>query len=334
LGRRVLSGPHTGSSPDFGLFSALNMDESNSANAALYGKGATGVWGDSVSIGSSSGFGGYFHNDGGGTGWQYGAYASTTTGVDVYGVSSNYNSVQASVGVVGVSDGVGGAGGVFTATYDVGSAGLAANGWTGAVVRAQNASVVSAGDGLEVGGVGNVGTLTSYAVFAPQPVGDTNYSFMGYAHIHGSNITGADYESDVVYDGAAPLALGSVVALDPANVMGGPLGVVPAGADNADAAIGVISYRLTTVQVNMVTKTMIDAQATAVQPGDRAYVTILGRVAMLLPVGVKVGARRGGGCRGERGELWSRGQQAGREGAGLRAGQLQVAGGAGPRAPK
>jgi hypothetical protein len=46
-----------------------------------------------------------------------------------------------------------------------------------------------------------------------------------------------------------------------------------------------------TVPVNGVDKTTIDAQAKELQPGDRAYITILGRVAMLLPVGAEVGTR-------------------------------------------
>src|SRR5437867_4236043 len=80
--------------------------------------------------------------------------------------------------------------------------------------------------------------------------------------------------------------------------MGGPLGVVPADATNADAAIGVISYRLTTVPVNGVAKTVMDATGTGVQPGDRASITILGRVAMALPPGAKVGARLAVGADG------------------------------------
>jgi hypothetical protein len=43
---------------------------------------------------------------------------------------------------------------------------------------------------------------------------------------------------------------------------------------------------------------MIDAKARAVQLGDRAYITILGRVAMALPPEVKVGTRLAVGANG------------------------------------
>jgi hypothetical protein len=287
-GRRVLTGPHTGGSgPDYGLFSALNTDESSTANAGLYGSGATGVWGDSHTTGTANGYGGLFFNFGGSSGFQYGAAGLAISGWGLQGVSFGPTSRQGSAGVIGQSTVNGGAGGVFTATNGFNSAGLVAVGHAGAVLAGDGAVLSASTDGLEVGGVGG----TSYGILVEQPIGDSNYSLYGNAHIHGSNITSDDYESEVVYDGAAPLALGSVVALDPANSMGGPLGVLPAGVDNADAAIGVISYRLSTVQVNTVAKTVIDANATTVQPGDRAYITILGRVAMPLPAGVKVGAR-------------------------------------------
>ncbi|HMA38412.1 MAG TPA: S-layer homology domain-containing protein [Chloroflexia bacterium] len=294
-GRRVLTGAYAGSSPDNGLFSAINTDFSTTSNTGLYGQGATGVWGDSHTTGTTDGFGGYFinFNTGGSTGRQIGAYAEAY-GWGLMGVSVGSTSGQTSAGVVGQSVGAGGAGGVFTATQGANSVGLVAAGRAGAALAGDGAAVFASNDGLDVGGMGG----PSYGIFVQQPTGDTNWSLYGNAHIHGSNIASADYESEVVYDGAAPLALGRVVALDPANAMGGPLGVLPADAAQADAAIGVVSYRLTTALVNGVAKPMIDAPATAVQPGDHAYITILGRVALPLPVGAKVGARLAVGANG------------------------------------
>ena len=83
------------------------------------------------------------------------------------------------------------------------SVGLVATGQTGAVLSVLGADVFVGNDGLEVGGTGGF----SYAVYAPVPDGGADYSFYGLAHVHGSNIVGADYESEVVYDGAGPLAI-------------------------------------------------------------------------------------------------------------------------------
>ncbi|HMA33022.1 MAG TPA: S-layer homology domain-containing protein [Chloroflexia bacterium] len=293
-GRRVLTGAHSGTFPNYGLFSALDTDRSSSLNAGVYGQGATGILGESYTTGTATGSGGYFYNNGGSTGQQYGAYAYTLTGWGLYGVSAGSTTGQSSAGVVGQSTLDGGAGGVFTATTASGSAGLVATGFSGAMLAGHGTTVTASGDGLDVAAMGGL----SDAIYSLQPTGTTNYTLYGQAHIHGSNISAADYESEVVYDGAAPLALGSVVALDPANVRGGPLGVLPADASTADAAIGVLSYRLRTVPVNGVAKTAIDAAATAVQPGDRAYITILGRVAMALPAGAKVGTRLAVGADG------------------------------------
>jgi hypothetical protein len=227
----------------------------------------------------------------------FGLRGDSTSFVGVAGLSTNSIGVAGVgpiIGVFGESTVAGGEGGVFTATLGTLSVGLVAHGQTGALLNAQSANVTAAGDGLDVGGAGGF----SDAVYAAEPSGDMNYSFYGYAHIHGSNLTADDHEIEVVYQGAMPLALGRVVALDPANLRGGPLGVVPATADNADAAIGVISYRLTTGLVNGVVKPGIDGKATAVQPGDWAYLTILGRVAMALPPGAKVGTRLAVGADG------------------------------------
>ena len=62
-------------------------------------------------------------------------------------------------------------------------------------------------------------------------------------------------------------------------------------ADNAGAAIGVLSYRLDTANVNGVDKTYIDAAATDVHRGDRIYITFAGRVKMHLDTPAKVGTR-------------------------------------------
>lgn len=266
---------------------------------AVWGVGNTGfgLRGDSTSY---VGVAGLSTNSVGvaGAGPIIGVFGTSSPGTGVYGASTDgyggYFTSQASAGLVGESTVAGGAGGVFTATLGALSVGLVAHGQTGALLNAQSANVTVAGDGLDVGGAGGF----SDAVYAAQPSGDMNYSFYGNAHIHGSNLAADDHEIEVVYQGAMPLALGRVVALDPANVRGGPLGVVPATADNADAAIGVISYRLTTGLVNGVVKPGIDGKATAVQPGDRAYLTILGRVAMALPPGAKVGTRLAVGADG------------------------------------
>jgi hypothetical protein len=222
----------------------------------------------------------------------FGLRGDSTSYVGVAGHSTNFVGVTGSGPIIGVFGASSPGTGVYGASTD--GAGLVAQGQTGAVLNAQSANVTVAGDGLDVGGAGGF----SDAVYAAQPSGDANYSFYGYAHIHGSNLAADDHEIEVVYQGAMPLALGRVVALDPVNVRGGPLGVVPATADNADVAIGVISYRLTTGLVNGVVKPGIDGKATAVQPGDRAYLTILGRVAMALPPGAKVGTRLAVGADG------------------------------------
>jgi len=72
---------------------------------------------------------------------------------------------------------------------------------------------------------------------------------------------------------------------------GGPLGVVKADGSDPQAAIGVISYRLGMMKEGNVDKTYIDATASSVRKGDRAYITILGRVKMKLGDSAKVGSR-------------------------------------------
>src|SRR5579859_1311758 len=172
-GRRVLSGAHTGTSPDFGLFSALNTDESSSFNAGLYGQGATGVWGASQTTGTADGYGGYFSNSGGGTGRQLGVFAGASSGWGVLGESSGATSSQGSAGVVGQSTGADGVGGVFTATNGVRSAGLVASGGGEGVFGTGATGVagvsVSTGAAAGYGGYffnGGGGTGSQFGVYA------------------------------------------------------------------------------------------------------------------------------------------------------------------------
>jgi hypothetical protein len=67
--------------------------------------------------------------------------------------------------------------------------------------------------------------------------------------------------------------------------------VVPASADNADADIGVVSYRLDAIMVNGIDRACIDPTATEVRPGDRVYIGFAGRVKMKLAGQTKVGTR-------------------------------------------
>jgi hypothetical protein len=293
LGRRLVTGDWTGS-PDNGIFSAINTDYTHVTAAGLYGVGVRGVWGESHTTGSAGGAGGYFYNFGGSTGPQYGVYAETVRGPGVYGQSDGSGTGgnpgvfgQGPIGVLGETSAATGAGGVFSATLTAGSVGVVATGLTGAVLKVLGSTVSVSGDGLDVGGTGGF----SDAVYSAQPVGDANFSFYGYAHIHGTNIAASDYEQEAVYDGATPLPLGRVVALDPDNQEGGPLGVIPADIDNAGDAIGVVSYRLDTTLVNGVDKPYIDPTATEVQPGDRVYISFAGRVKMKPAGHAKVGTR-------------------------------------------
>jgi hypothetical protein len=252
------------------------------------------VSGSSITSGTASGAGGYFSNNGGGSGAQYGVYAITDhgtagdfvnngngTGNFQYGVYAQTNSTAPHEGaaVVGRSTG-NSAGGVFAG----GGAGL---------------DIVPT-DGIDVNGGGTVGS----AIYSAAPSGDTRYTLYGQAHIHGTNVAAGAYEQEAVYDGDVPLPLGRVIALDPANVTGGPLGVVAADPANAEAAIGVVSYRLVlnqeqgaeiqsggTAQVTTVSRPVIDATATVVQPGDHIYITFAGRVRMHLAASLKVGTR-------------------------------------------
>ncbi len=146
LGRRKVTGVYTPTAGFYGIFTAINDNRASSLNAGVYAAGATGVWGSSTSTGSSNGYGGYFYNNGGGTGRQAGVFggvnsstgntttagyfqnvspsgpnnvgvrSSTANGYGVYGSSDAHGGTLQSSGVVGISTAVDGAGGVFSTT--------------------------------------------------------------------------------------------------------------------------------------------------------------------------------------------------------------------------
>ena len=249
------------SSTGFGVAGYAN-DNTSSTHAGVYGQGPTGVWGEASSSGGSNGYGGYFYNAGGGTGTQDGVYANGATGTGVVGIGAQTG---------------GNAGGDFT-----GYSGIHSNG-DGATTSASN-------DGVDAGGAGS----SSYGYYTTQPSGDANYSFYGLAHIHGSNVSAASYELEVRYHGSAPAQIGDVLALDGNNETYNStqvLGVVKADANNANAAVGVLAYRLDTSKVNGADKTLIDANATQIKSGDRAYIVIAGQVQMKVSGSVNIGDR-------------------------------------------
>ncbi len=142
----VVSGAYdaSGNTTNYGVINGVNLDGSSVSNAGLYGKGATGVYGEadpsrgfggvagnfvdsggypgsqfgisatSNSTGGGDGYGGFFGSYGGGSGNQYGIYA-------LAGSSNNQQQVYASIGVVGLStannnNDFTSVGGVFTST--------------------------------------------------------------------------------------------------------------------------------------------------------------------------------------------------------------------------
>ncbi|PZR98382.1 MAG: hypothetical protein DLM69_08735 [Candidatus Chloroheliales bacterium] len=295
-----------------GVINGLNTDLTDSFNAGLYGSGATAVWGNASSTGSSNGYGGYFRNSGGGSGAQIGIFASSP-GWGVYGTSDTSTAGEASAGVVGVSADSSGVGGVFTGTNGVVGYGASTSGY-GGVFNGSNGvwgnSTVSnglggyfysngnsstgvvavgggapalpgSGIGLVVAGRNTAGT--SYAIFAPNPSGDTAYTLYGNAHIHGTNVTAAGYGVEVKYDGSEPAQIGDVLAAD-GNITQADgatvIGVVKADQHNANLAIGVLTTRLTVEKQGQTDRTGIDGAASEIKPGDHAYVTILGAVQM------------------------------------------------------
>ncbi|PZS05760.1 MAG: hypothetical protein DLM69_00660 [Candidatus Chloroheliales bacterium] len=145
----VVSGSYSGTSDRYGVVNAINTDLSSSNNAGLYAQGATAVNGLASSSGNTSGYGGLFYNNGGGSGYQEGVHAEVhsngssqtssagrfinfgggggqqygvfadSPGYGLYGNSSSNTNQQQSAGVVGQSGASGGAGGVFTGTIGV-----------------------------------------------------------------------------------------------------------------------------------------------------------------------------------------------------------------------
>ncbi|PZS05761.1 MAG: hypothetical protein DLM69_00665 [Candidatus Chloroheliales bacterium] len=104
----------------YGVLNGINTDVSDSSNAGLYGKGATGIYGSSSSDGSQDSYGGYFDNNNSPAGVnRYGVYGHARSGWGLYGQSDNANNIQQSAGVVGQSGATNGAGGVFTGTIGV-----------------------------------------------------------------------------------------------------------------------------------------------------------------------------------------------------------------------
>ena len=134
----------SGNTTDYGVINGVNLDGSSVVNAGLYGKGATGVYGEadpsrgfgavagnfvnnggfpgsqfglsatSNSTGGHEGYGGFFGSYGGGSGNQYGIYA-------LAGSSNNQQQVYSSIGVAGISVASNNTdftsvGGVFTST--------------------------------------------------------------------------------------------------------------------------------------------------------------------------------------------------------------------------
>jgi hypothetical protein len=269
-----ITGPYLGSAGQRGAFNATNTDYSSGFNAGLYGKGVRAVEGVAASDGSTNTEGGYFDNPITYTAFSnWGVYASIANGVGVYGTSAGSTTNQDSAGVHGISTG-GGEGGLFS-----GSSGIVAN--------AGSASVTAAGDGLDIGAPGG----TRDAIYSIQPSGDGNWTLFGNAHIHGSNITGADYEVEVQYHGSEPAQIGDVLAADGNNGMDNGtavLGVVKANTTNANAAIGVFSYRLTYVKVGGQDKPLLDTSA-SVQPGEYAYVTVVGQARMKVAGATNIG---------------------------------------------
>jgi hypothetical protein len=253
------------------------------------------VYGVSTTCGTVRCAGGYFQSNGGGTGAQYGVYVAADHGTAGYFSNDGNSTATIQLGVYAENSGSGAGANAGAAIAGQGHAYSAGGAFAGAGATLATFQA----DAIDASGV-------NYAMYAPNPNGDSHYTLYGLAHIHGTNIAAGEYEQEAVYDGDAPLPLGRVVALDPANVTDGPLGVVPAGPDNADVAIGVVSYRLVmnqdqgavvqpggAAQLTTVSRPTIDAAATAVQPGDHVYITFAGRTKMHLntPTPVKVGTR-------------------------------------------
>ncbi len=268
-----------------------SFDNNSGGSGSQYG-----IYAVTNSTGGTYGYGGNFTNGGGGSGPQYGVYANSP-GYGLYASSSTNTSSEQSAGVVGESFAIGGVGGVFTDTSGIGVAGVGSasngsggrfSGFEGLLANGYGANMVASNDGLDVGGSGG----SSYAIYSTQPSGNTNYTLNGAAHIHGSNISAANYAVEVVYHDTTPANVGDVLALDGINrVQDGVtvLGVVRATSSNAKAAVGVLDKRLDSVKVNGVDKTIIDGQATSIHAGDHAYIVIMGSARMKVSGGSSIG---------------------------------------------
>src|SRR5262249_10464547 len=109
-GRRRVSGAYPEPpSGYYGLFTALNSD--TTSGIGVYSQGAYGVWGTAITSGAVSGAGGYFENNGGGSGAQYGIYATTAHGTAGNFVNSGNGTESFQYGVYVANTGGNGGGG-------------------------------------------------------------------------------------------------------------------------------------------------------------------------------------------------------------------------------
>ncbi len=313
-----------GAVSSYGVLEATNDDTSHTYAPGLQGQGTIGVSGQARSSLNGNSFGGDFSNTNNDpASKQYGAYAYAYNGEGLHGYSLGGSALQQSAGVVGESTDANGVGGVFTGTNGVsgfatnisgfggvfnGTNGSAsyANGGVGGYFYSTGsdssgilalgggaAGLPGSGIGLVVDGHNTAGT--SYAIYSSSPSGDSNFTLDGQAHIHGSNVSAASYEMEVMYDGATPAQIGAVLVADGSISQADGttvVGVVKANADNADLALGVLSKRLTVEKQGQAERTGIDSAASAIQPGDHAYVTVLGAVQMKVgkaSVGTRLG---------------------------------------------
>ncbi len=272
---------HNGSSPSFaGTFDNFG----GSPNNVQFG-----VYATTVSTSTQYSMSGFFANYGNASAARYGVH-TFSPGFGLHAQSNGNTNSQQSAAVVGENSTASGAGGVFTSTGSsgvgvvgvggtVGGSGGQFSGYTGVLANGGGATQPAYNDGLDVGGSGGI----SYAMYSIQPSGDTNYTLYGTAHIHGSNISAADYSVEVVYHDSSPAQIGDVLALDGNNTTrdgATVLGVVRASSVNVKAAIGVLDKRLDTVKVNGMDKTVIDGSATSIHSGDRAYIVVMGSARM------------------------------------------------------
>lgn len=282
---------YTGSTFHNGVINAINDNFGAGNTAAIFARGPVGIWATSAPTGAVNGQAGLFYNYAGSSGAQYGINAGTAQGFGILGTSAANTGSQQSAGVVGSSSAPIGIGvmGMASTTTD-GSAGGNFAGRSGVTANGNGATTGSSSDGIDVGATGG----TSYAIFSSQPTGNSNYTLYGSAQVHGSNVSGQSYQVEVVYHGAAPAQIGDVLALDGHDQMvegNNVIGVVEADATNADAAIGVLSFRLDSGVVNNSEKTFIDDTASSIKAGDRAYVTIVGETRMKLNSTANIGSR-------------------------------------------